>query len=257
MGSRSRSIVACSLLLAPMGVGVKLPDESGEPVPVAAPDGDDAPRTTSLRFGAGAGTAGQSVHAQRVISLGYDSCTGTPITQTFDADFRFKDEYRDYGGELDGQVSETGHIGIRAGWVHETASYAGSSLDPSVVDTLSQNYRFDDSSIAPSAHIRLGSLRTVYFSASVWEGVPLYSGGGQYTYGLGLRPVQPVELWVGFSDGAPYSTRNFLVRANADIGRRLTLGTAVRLQSDADDAYQPSFSESGVSFSLGYHFYRE
>jgi hypothetical protein len=284
-----------------MGVGLKLPDESAEPVPLATPDEEGGPRTTTLRFGAGGGVVGQTVHAQRVISLGYDSCTGAPINQTFDANFLFKDEYRDYGGELDVQVSETAHIGLRGGWVNETASYLGSTLDAAMVDTLFQNYRFDDSSsylyfnpfvsfehpnwglgagvvisdghlladdpieydelddatIVPSAHFRLGSLNTLYFNASAWEGVPIYSGGGMFTYGIGLRPVRPLDLWVGFSDGGPYSERNFLVRANADIGRHLTLGAAVRLKSDVDDAYRPSFSEQGLSFTLGYRFLRE
>lgn len=294
----SRSLVACTMLLGPMGVGVKVPSDADEPTLVESQDPDV--KTTSLRFGAGGGTYGRTVHAQRVISLGYDSCTGLPLSETFDADFHFKDEYRDYGGELDIQVSETAHIGLRGGWVDENASYLGSTLDPAVVDTLFQGQRFDDSfsyryvnpyvsfehddwglgfgivfsdnrlwtdtqeygdhddeTILPTGHVRLGSLRRVYFNASLWEGVPIYSGGGMFTMGIGLRPVAPLEIWGGMSNGGPYSNVHFLARANADLGRHLTLGAALRLKSDADEAYQPGFSEHGLSFSLTYKFLRE
>lgn len=296
--TRTRSLVACTLLLGPMGVGVEIPSDSSDAPSVESQSSEV--KTTSLRFGAGSGVAGQTVHAQRVISLGYSDC-GDPVNQTFDADFRFKDEYRDYGGELDVQVSGTSYLGLRGGWVEETASYLGSTLDPADVDTLFQDYRFDDSStylyfnpyfaterpewgigvglivsdgrlltsdrqeydqiddasFFPTGHVRLGSLRTLYFNASLWEGVPLYSGGGMLTMGIGLRPVAPLELWGGMSDGGPYSNGYFLARANADLGRHVSLGAAVRLKSDVDEAYQPVFSEHGLSFSLTYKFLRE
>lgn len=295
----SRSLVACTLLLGPMGVGVEIPSDSSDATPVESQASEV--KTTSLRFGAGGGVSGQTVHAQRVILLGYSDCGGEPINETFDADFHFKDEYRDYGGELDIQLSETAHLGLRGGWVEETVSYLGSTLDPAVVDTLFQGFRFDDSStylyfnpffsaehpewgigagfivsdgrlltndrkeynelddvtFFPTGHVRLGSLRTLYFNASLWESVPIYSGGGMFTLGIGLRPVAPLEIWGGMSDGGPYSNGYFLARANADLGRRLTLGAAVRLKSDVDEVYQPVFSEHGLSFSLTYKFLRE
>lgn len=295
----SRSLVVCTMLLGPMGVGVKIPSDASDST-LVEPD-EPGVMTTSLRFGAGSGFAGQTVHAQRVITLGYDSCTGTPINETFDADFRFKDEYRDYGGELDIQVSDRTHVGLRGGWVDETVSYLGSSLDEAVVDTLFAGYRFDETStyvyvnpyfslehpewgigagfvvsdgrlltndrkeydelddptVFPTGHVRLGSLRTLYFNASLWEGVPIYSGGGMFTLGIGLRPVKPLELWGGMSNGGPYSEGYFLTRANLDLGRHLTLGAAWRPPSDASEEYQPAFSEEGLSFSLMYKFLRE
>jgi hypothetical protein len=269
-------------------------------VPVDSLNAEGDPRTTFLRFGAGSGTYGSTIKATRVIHLGYDSCAGVPIDQAFHEDFRFKEEYHDYGGELDTQTSESFHIGIRGGWIEESIGYVNSTLDAAIVDTLFQDVTFDDTrssyyfnpffsvegeswgiglgllvaenelgsnggmayedlndvSLYPSGHVRVGFPDKLYFSASLWEGVPLYSGGGKYTYGIGLRPVPPIELWVGRADGGPYTEINFLVRFNADIGSHLMLGTTVRLPSDVDDMFQPSFSEAGLSFTLGYRFLR-
>lgn len=296
---RSRSIVAASLLLAPMGVGLKLPNDSPDSLAVSATG--DEPRATTLRFGAGMGRYGRTIHDDRFFSLGYSDCAGGTIYDGYSADFNFKDEYHDYGGQLDVQASDHVHVGLRGGWIDETASYVNASLDPAIVDTLFAgqttdnsitqyyvspyvSYEYpawglgvgfvysdnrlwtdeviqygdhDDASFYPTGHARLGRLDQVYLTASMWEGVPIYSGGGAYTFGVGLRPVRPLDVWVGMAGGGPYTNRNFLVRLGADLTPHVTLGTAFRLKSDADDSFHPNFSEYGGSVTLDYRFLRE
>jgi hypothetical protein len=295
-----RSMVLATMLLTPMGVGVRIPSDADQPMPIDSVEGDNGERVTSLRFGAGSGTYGRDIHARREIFLGYDNCTGLPTGRTYDTNFRFKSEYRDYGGEVDAQVTEHGHMGIRGGWVDETVTYLGSTLDEAVVDSVFGTTRFKDSSsyyyvnpfwalekpdigfgvgviasdsrlwtkgekefgehddptIYPTAHLRLGRLDKVYFKASMFESVPVYSGGGVTVVGIGVRPIPPIELWGGMGFDGPYSEDNFILRASADLGRHATLGVNVRVPSAADETFQPTFDESGVGFELGWKFYR-
>ncbi len=294
----SRSVTMCALLLIPMGVAVEVPSDSVETDHYEL--GDD-PKTTSFTFGAGSGAYGRNIHASRVISLGYDSCTGLENTQVVDANFQFKNEYTDYGGEIDIQATDAFHVGARGGYITESASYLGSTIDDALVDTLFQSVQpettwsqfyvnpfisvekdmwgmglgvvisnnrlwtdtvdygeHDEGSVYPTGHFRLGDLQKFYLNASMWEGVPIYSGGGLWTVGAGVRPVHWLHLWGGLGGGGPYTKEGLMARANVDLGRHFTLGTNVRFRKDAgsDFGIDPP-SEFGASATLTYKILRE
>jgi hypothetical protein len=289
------SAVLCGALLAPMGVAVEIHSDSiSTSTPSETPEGE---KITRFTFGGGGGTYGRTIHTERTIFLGIDDCTGIPLNQNVDAEFRFKEEYNDYGGEVDFQVSPTFHLGVRGGWVNETAEFWGSTLDQAVIDTLFQDVQFRDSSftyiyfnpfiavekrtagfglgfvysgnrlwtdetreyedhddpvIYPTGHVRLGRLDQAYFKMSLWESVPIYSGGGMFVLGIGVRPAKPLDLFVGMANGGPYTSSDILLRANVDFGRHLVLGANVRLKSDVEESFSPRFSEKGSSLSLTY-----
>jgi len=290
------------MLLAPMGTAIEIPSDtlrSDDSLTTISPLPLGPERITRLTFAGGQGTYGRIVHASRTISLGYDSCTGEN-TRTIDSDFRFKNEYNDYGGELDIQASEKLHIGVRGGWVNETAHYMGSSLDPAIVDTFLSYIDFPDSTITtsyinpyfsveketvgfglgvvladnqlwrdevreygehdkastfPTGHLRLGELDKLYLKASLWEGVPIYSGGGMFNLGVGLHPG-PVEVYAAWETGGPYTDSGLLLRGSLDLGRHVVAGASVRLDSDSDTDFMPTISESGANVFLTYKFIR-
>ena len=289
----ARSVTLCALLLAPMGVAVEIPSDSVE---TSQYELGDNPKTTSFTFGAGTGSYGRNIHASRVISLGYDSCTGMESSYVVDANFKFKSEYTDYGGEIDIQATDAFHVGARGGYISESASYLGSNLDAATVDTLfasvqpdttwTQFYvnpfiavekknwgmglgvvisnnrlwtgtedfgEHDEGSVYPTGHFRVGNLQKVYADVSLWEGVPIYSGGGQWAAGLGIRPVDWLHLWAGAAGGGPYTNESFMGRADVDLGRHFTLGTNFRLRKDASSEFgvDPP-SEFGASATLTY-----
>lgn len=129
-----RSIVACAALLAPMGVGVEIPSDSLDTTGVEV--SEPPQRVTRLTLGGGTGGFGRTVDASRVITLGYSDCTGEPVTETVTGEFKTKQDYTDIGGELATQVNDRLHVGVRGGWVEETATYLGSTIDPVVIDSL-------------------------------------------------------------------------------------------------------------------------
>jgi hypothetical protein len=291
------------MLLAPMGTALEIPSDTlrtDDSLTTISPLPLGPERITRLTFAGGQGTYGRIVHASRTISLGYDSCTGFENTRQIDSDFRFKNEYNDYGGELDIQANEKLHIGVRGGWVNETAHYMGSSLDPAVVDTFLSYIDFPDSTITtsyinpyfsveketvgfglgvvladnqlwrdevreygehdeasafPTGHVRLGELDKVYLKASLWEGVPIYSGGGMFNLGVGLHPG-PLELYAALETGGPYTDSGLLLRGSLDLGKHLVAGANVRMSSESDTDFMPTISENGANVFLTYKFIR-
>src|SRR5512139_2252103 len=129
------SALMCAGLLAPMGVAVQVPSDSSGVI-VEDETGTGGDREVRFTLGAGSGSYGRTIHETRTIFLGYDSCTGEASSQQIDADFNLRDEFNDYGGELDVQVSENAHLGVRGGRIQEDVSYLGSSLDQALIDTL-------------------------------------------------------------------------------------------------------------------------
>lgn len=260
----------------------------------------DNPKTTSFKFAAGSGVYGRNIHATRVIPLGYSDCAGAS-SQTIDADFQFKDDYQDYGAEIDHQVTNSFHVGARGGYIEEGALYLGSTLGSSGVDSLfndvqpetdwSQIYvnpfiavekknwgaglgfvysdnhlwtgteeygEHEDDALFPTGHLRIGPLNKLYANVSLWEGVPIYSGGGEWQVGFGLRPVSWMELWGGMGIGGPYTRESVVLRGNLDMGRNFTLGTSVRLYENASSQFgDDPPSEYGVSASLTYKILRD
>lgn len=301
-----RSAVLCTMLLAPMGTAIEIPSDTlrtDDSLTTISPLPLGPERITRLTFAGGQGTYGRTIHASRTISLGYyggDGCSGGgERTRQIDSDFRFEHEYNDYGGEFDTQVNNKSHIGVRGGWINETAHYRGSSLDADTVSAYFGNVDFDSTittsyfnpyyafegenvgwgigvvfadnqlwrdevrkygehdnpSTFPTGHLRVGELDKLYLKASLWEGVPIYSGGGMFNLGAGLHPG-PVELYAGWETGGPYTDSGLLLRGSLDLGRHVTAGANVRLSSDSDTDFMPTISESGGSVFLTYKFIR-
>jgi hypothetical protein len=295
------------MILAPMGASIEIPSDTlrtdDSPTTISPfPSGPE--KITRLTFAGGQGTYGRVIHASRTISLGFyggDGCSpGGEITRQIDSDFRFEHEYKDYGGELDTQVSDKSHIGVRGGWINETAHYRGSTLDADTVSaylgyvdfpdsTITTSYinpylsmeketiglgfgvvfandqlwrdkvrsygEHDEPSVFPTGHIRVGELDKLYIKASLWEGVPIYSGGGMFNLGVGVHPG-PVELYAGLETGGPYTTEGLLLRGSLDLGKHVVAGANVRLSNDSDTEFMPAISESGGSVFLTYKFIR-
>lgn len=289
-----------------MGTAIEIPSDTlrtDDSLTTISPLPSGPERITRLTFAAGQGTYGRVIHAQRRISLGYfggDGCSGGGEEfRVVDADFRFKNEYKDYGGELDTQVSNKVHIGARGGFIDETAHYMGSTLDADTVSKYFSNADFDstitttyvnpyisvegehvgwgigmvfadnqlwrdevreygqhdEASTFPTGHLRIGELDKLYIKASLWEGVPIYSGGGMWNLGAGLHPG-PVELYGGWVSGGPYTDSGLLLRGSLDLGEHVTAGANVRLSTDSDTDFAPTISENGANVFLTYKFIR-
>lgn len=299
------SAVLCGVLLAPMGAAYEIPPDSVatnspfDSLTTNSPSDEGHDRITRFTFAGGSGTYGRTLHTSRTIFAGTD-CYGDPYNQQINADFNFKDEFSDYGGEIDVQATDKFHVGVRGGWVNETVKYWGTNLDPALVDTLFQSVdlgdtsftyyyinpcfaiegetigfglgfvysnnrlwtnetvdygNHDDDTVYPTGHFRAGRLDKVYAKLSLFEGVPIYSGGGTWTAVVGGRLVKPVELLGGFSARGPYTQSSVLLRANVDLGRYWMIGVNHRWKSDVEDAFMPRFSESATSLSLSYKIY--
>lgn len=208
----------------------------------------------------------------------------------------FKEEYIDVGAEFDHQANRIAHAGIRGGYIGTDAAPV-STVDTVIVgaeppeqqstfyinpyfslewrriglgvgtvisthplhDGSSEDVPLDtDPALYPSAHIRIGSLSRFYISGHLWEGVPVYSGGGTVMGGVGLRPLKPIELYAGYCEG-PYNEGGWLGRVTVDLGRSWTILTTVRFSTGytPPDAYytEPLDSEYGVGVSLSYRLY--
>ena len=107
----------------------------------------------------------------------------------------------------------------------------------------------------PSFHLRFGNLDKIYFNYSLWENVPVYSGGGAHNAGLGLQLGKLVGVWGGVSTGGPYRTDAALFRAT--IGSfspaSVNLTARVPMEYEGHDGVT-LIEESGVSMSLRFRF---
>jgi hypothetical protein len=203
----------------------------------------------------------------------------------------FEHEYNDVGAELDFQIDDLSHVGIRAGYIWGNATLAG-PIDTVIADAegledleviyfnpyfsfewdwvglgagavLSsyplqtggfEDYPIDDNAhIYPSLHLRFGTLSRFYVSGHAWESVPIYSGGGTLMGGAGLRPVRWLELYGAYCGPGPYQEEAWLGRVTIDINQSWTLTSTLRFPVN----YQPgSEDEHGVSAGLSYRHYR-
>lgn len=216
-------------------------------------------------------------------TLGLSDCgTEVPVKQDF----------VDVGFEIDRQAEETKHFGLRGGFIHDTTdtltdisqfeSAIGENVDRTrdvyygnlygarewrtvgfglgvlvSSDPLSINEPKDPTDdefhIYPTAHLRFGELSKLYMSGHLFEGVPLYSGGGIFYAGVGGRPVRALDLYAGYYASGPYHDEGMIARINVDLNRRWTLGTVVRIPTDYGTYDE---MEYGISASLMYHAFR-
>jgi len=262
-------------LITPLAMTVEIPDSTH--APGERPAGDDL--TTSFTLGGGGG--------RYVREIGFSGCTSTPPVPV-------KQEFFDIGGEIDRQTGQRTHIGMRAGYIHDTAHPTAADLTtiedslgfgidrtddvgygnvyvsgewkhvglgggalfttgPLHIDNPDDDPTDDDWHIYPTGHLRFGSLSSFYISGHVFEGVPLYSGGGLFFGGAGWRPVPALEVYGGYSTAGPYFEEGWIGRVTADLNRSWSLQTMLLFPRD----YQGNdVDEYGVSAALTYRTYR-
>lgn len=265
---RIRSGWLCVLLATPLSMAVELPDST-------TPEQTTSEFTTSFRAGGG---GGRYYH-----TLGFSDCgTSVPVKQDF----------VDFGAEIDRQANKTSHFGLRGGFIHDTTDtltdisalegQLGSNVDRTrdvyygnlygarewksvgfglgVLMTSKplsihnpQDPTDDEFHIYPTGHLRFGDPSRFYVSGHLFEGVPLYSGGGVFYVGAGGRPVPSLELYGGYFASGPYREEGWVGRINYDLNRHWTLGTVVRFPSSYQNYDE---KEYGVSASLMYRTFR-
>ena len=266
----------CTALIAPMSLAVRVPvDSTSTSAPSNSADGET--RTTRFTLGGGGG------QYYREYRLGGECAAADPTT--------FHEEFGDVGAEIDYQHGDKGHFGIRGGYVHETAELVadpeltgelGSSRDINTyygnpfISHEGDNFGFgagflitsrplstgderdsptkEDVAIYPSAHLRFSrSSRQLYLSAHLWEGVPIYSGGGMVTVGLGGRPLSWLDLYGAYASEGPYDGESFLARATFDINPAWSVMTTVRFPTDfSNEAGTYEDQEGAVSLGVQY-----
>ncbi len=115
------------------------------------------------------------------------------------------------------------------------ASFEGRrvGIGTGIVATRKGLPRRDDNRVRSpvSAHVRFGNPAKLYLSASVFENLPLYSGGGYLDTGFGGRPHRRLNLWVGVSGGGPYDAGGVLMKSSLTLSRDLDLGLRARFGS--------------------------
>ncbi len=203
----------------------------------------------------------------------------------------FEQEYNDVGAELDFQTGRTSHAGVRGGYIWGDATFQG-VLDSVIVtddDAIgemstvyinpyfsfegqdfgiglgalistnplqwgdSEDYPLDeDPKLYPTGHLRIGRLNTIYLSGHLWEGVPVYSGGGAFMGGLGVRPMKALELYAGYCAEGPYQEDNWMGRVTIDLTRSWTMLTTLRFPVEYRTYdNQEGFPEDEFGFSVG------
>jgi len=101
-----------------------------------------------------------------------------------------------------------------------------------------------------SGHLRIGPERH-YFAVRWMESVPIYSGGGYLTIGVGGRPANGrLSLYGGMGAGGPYEGAVIMLQAGYPLGNHVTVGARTRLGWSGDR------NASGVALGVGYHSLR-
>jgi hypothetical protein len=81
----------------------------------------------------------------------------------------------------------------------------------------------------PSFHLRLGPRDLLYVSYSLWEGIPIYSGGGMHNAGVGFQPGRQLDVWAGYAFGGPYQTDGVYLRTTVGAASPVALNLSLRV----------------------------
>jgi len=115
-------------------------------------------------------------------------------------------------------------FGIGAGWIEHDRPLPFGTNDPGTSP--------QDNPDNGSAHVRIGPRDGVHFQASYLEGVPIYSDGGYFNFGMGF-PVSNARLFVGGTAG-PMDRMGTTVGLDYPLTPALRAG--IRGQSNFDGA---------------------
>jgi len=134
---------------------------------------------------------------------------------------------------------DTRMAGFKVGLMH-----AEGRIDPNEPDT-------DDN--FPALSLRIGNRQTWYWTASLGESFPIYSGGGYGVHtGLGVRPLPGVGLWFGAGAGLPYDgdTLGLLFQSEARIFPQWYLDVTGRIDT------QEGLDQAGVALGITWRRFR-
>lgn len=84
----------------------------------------------------------------------------------------------------------------------------------------------------PSFHLRLGPRDKAYVSYSLWEGIPIYSGGGMHNTGIGFRMGRHIDFWAGYAFGGPYQSNGALLQATLGATSPVAVDVSFRVPTD-------------------------
>jgi hypothetical protein len=134
---------------------------------------------------------------------------------------------------------EARRVSVGVGWVAHDNEFMTTNENAS----LDENHAIND----VSAHLIIGSLDRKYFAIRWMESVPLYSGGGYLTIGVGGgAPDSPLELYGGFSAGGPYDSGGLFFDGSYQLPKNLRVTLAAR------GGYGGNQAQTGVSLGLMY-----
>lgn len=106
-------------------------------------------------------------------------------------------------------------------------------------------------SVQPSFHLRFGPRDKFYVAYRLWEGIPIYSGGGKHNAGMGFTLGGHMDVWAAYALGGPYRTNALFlqtaVRPNSPVGFNLSLRVPTTLKSAELGG---GINEIGGSFGL-------
>lgn len=210
--------------------------------------GDDS---SSVRFAAEGGTGSYAS-----ISRGCSGEIGTSARKDFQS----------YGMAVEARTSSHTTLSLRAGTVSladgsKRTAYVGpaASLRTGPIDLgagvlfgsrFPYSDRYGDPELPqPSFHIaaRLKEQKDIYLSLSFLEGTALLAGNQEIAIGLGMRPADRLDAWLGVGAGYPYDGGGTLARVRYRLDHGIALTGNMRLGGKQDIA-EDSFS-FGVQFS--------
>lgn len=181
--------------------------------------------------------------------LGYGAGSYAYVTRGCEGEVidRYQRRFQDAGGEVKHHFNGPIEAGLRANVLREMPEYEkntvvwnpyvsmewkGVGLGVGVNFMRDRTVRYGDREfdvLPVSAHLRFGSLRSVYFSTHVFEDVPLVSGGGPVRTGLGFHVGPVVDGWAGMSLPIPYDMPGLAAKADVHVTRFLDVNLAGRL----------------------------
>ena len=266
-----RSVWAVAFLVAPMAVGVRVPGDTLD----AFVDPTSQSGTT-FRVAAGGGqymSFTRDCDGNVITSNTHDfRDVGAEINHRFDnpVELGVKGGYAD-DGRLFAQPGQTGLFNLRD-WEEMGVYYlnpyfatefdkfgigigvigATGSLNTSLEEEDhigNQLYGETGTHYYPTGHLRFGRRESTHFSMSILEGLPIYSGGGTFEFGLGTRPAPSVGMWFGPTFGGVYDGAGFLLKLSIDASR------AFEIQPNVRWGFSEGSMEYGFGVSLGYRLH--
>ncbi len=219
------------LLLLPLAVGVEIPTEDSS--------------ETNIRFAGGGGSYASILRG----------CEGEVLQKD-------KLSYSDYGMSVDhGFRNSPLKIGLRGGYI-KVEQYDAYYINPNFsfegrlgglrLGVLTANHKGiltsrDDDFVRQilTVNLRLGPTKSVHFSGSFFENLPLYSGGGLVDAGVGFGVGPRSTLWLGFS-GLPFDGLGLLAKSDVGLNRNWLLNLSGRYGNSE------GINEWGISAGITY-----